>query len=80
MSEQLVRTDPDLVIDDTQVELAERGEEGVTTAEYAMGVVLVITFIVLVIAALQGGWLGGLVQALVKAIFTVITSQLGFLG
>lgn len=58
----------------------ETGEEGVTTAEYAMGVVMVITFITIVILALKQGWLGALVQALVKAIFTLITNQLGLVG
>ncbi len=76
MSELLVGSELDPVTQDDIAELAECGEEGVTTAEYAMGVVLVITFIVIVISALRGGWLGNLVEALVKLIFGVISKQL----
>jgi Flp pilus assembly pilin Flp len=79
MSESLAGTDPDVLAavgEDTEVQTGS-GEEGVTTAEYAMGVVMVITFITIVILALRQGWLGALVQALVKAIFGLITQQLG---
>ncbi len=82
MSESLVATgveELDVVVEDG-VAGVETGEEGVTTAEYAMGVVMVITFISIVILALKQGWLGALIQALVKAIFSLITNQLGLVG
>ncbi len=82
MSESLVGTGVEVLdaeLGDGVVQV-ETGEEGVTTAEYAMGVVMVITFITIVILALKQGWLGALVQALVKAIFTLITNQLGLVG
>jgi len=48
-----------------------------TTAEYAIGVVMVIALVVVIIKAIQGGWLGPLVMTLVQAIFKLITAQMG---
>ena len=53
------------------------GERGMTTAEYAIGVVMVIALVIVVIKAIQGGWLGPLVMTLVQAIFKLITLQMG---
>lgn len=55
-----------------------RRERGMTTAEYAIGVVMVIALVVVIIKAIQGGWLGPLVMTLVQAIFKLITAQMGF--
>ena len=54
-----------------------RRERGMTTAEYAIGVVMVIALVVVIIKAIQGGWLGPLVMTLVQAIFKLITAQMG---
>lgn len=54
-----------------------RPERGMTTAEYAIGVVMVIALVVVIIKAIQGGWLGPLVMTLVQAIFKLITAQMG---
>lgn len=53
-------------------------ERGLTTVEYAVGIVLVITIVGLLIAAAQQGWFMDLVKALIKAIFATITGA--FIG
>ena len=52
-------------------------DRGMTTAEYAIGVVMVIALVIVVIKAIQGGWLAPLIMALVQAVFKLITLQMG---
>lgn len=66
--------DDEWVTDDMVEACSERG---VTTAEYAIGVVLVITVVVLVIQSLKSGWFGQLVEMFVKMLFDVFKTQLG---
>ena len=54
-----------------------RDERGLTTAEYAMGVVMVVVFIGVVIAALKMGFFSQLVQTLVGAIFKMLMRVIG---
>lgn len=56
---------------------AMRGERGMTTAEYAIGVVLVITLVSIVIKALEAGWFGTLVKNLISLVFKTITGSMG---
>ena len=51
-------------------------ERGLTTVEYAVGIVLVITIVGLLIAAAQQGWFMELVKALVGTIFRVLTTAI----
>jgi uncharacterized membrane protein YkgB len=58
--------------------LWRRGNErGMVVAEYAVGVVLVIVLIGVVIAAVQQGWMGTLVQDLVTLLMKEIPRALG---
>lgn len=54
-----------------------RDERGMTTAEYAVGVVLVITIVGLIIKALQAGWFGTLVKTFVTLLFEVLKASVG---
>lgn len=68
----------------TAVEVPDDGgrrstlERGLTTVEYAIGIVLVITIVGLLIKAAGEGWFMTLVKTLVTAIFKAITQ--GVLG
>lgn len=62
------------VVADEAGEVAAPGDErGMTTAEYAVGVVLVITLVTIVIKALQAGWFAALIKTLIGVIFKAIT-------
>ncbi|WP_232549104.1 hypothetical protein [Propioniciclava soli] len=50
-----------------------RDERGLTTVEYAVGLVLVITIVGLLITAANQGWFMDLVKVLVRAIFAAVT-------
>ena len=52
-------------------------ERGLTTVEYAIGIVLVLTIVGLLIKAASEGWFSSLVKNLVGVIFRVITAQIG---
>lgn len=54
-----------------------RDERGMATVEYAIGIVLVVTIVGLIIAAIQGDWFGPLVKILVKAIFDMVKVAIG---
>lgn len=65
------------VVADEAGEVAAPGDErGMTTAEYAVGVVLVITLVTIVIKALQAGWFAALIKTLIGVIFKAITGAL----
>lgn len=55
----------------------ELWERGLTTVEYAIGIVLVLTIVGLLIKAAGEGWFTTLVKNLIGVIFKVITSQIG---
>ncbi len=50
-----------------------RGERGMATVEYAIGVVLVIAIIGAIILSIQGEWFGQLVEKLVGALADSVT-------
>ncbi|MFV0452620.1 MAG: hypothetical protein ACK5LS_10340 [Propioniciclava sp.] len=52
-------------------------ERGLTTVEYAIGIVLILAIVGVLILAVKEGWFMGLVQMLMKAIFDAILSAIG---
>ncbi len=50
-------------------------ERGMTTVEYAIGIVLVLTVIGALVLAAKQGWFAELVKVLFTAIFQVVTKQ-----
>lgn len=58
--------------------LTQLAERGLTTVEYAIGIVLILSIVGLLIRASTQGWFLDLVKALVGTIFQVITN--GILG
>ncbi|MBK8462016.1 MAG: DUF4244 domain-containing protein [Nigerium sp.] len=57
-----------------------RGERGMATVEYAIGVVLVIAIIGAIILSIQGGWFDPLVQKLVQALMESVTDAFALPG
>jgi len=62
---------------ETRSRRASLAERGMTTVEYAIGIVLVITIVGLLIKAAGEGWFMTLVQSLVGVLFRVITTAIG---
>lgn len=52
-------------------------ERGLTTVEYAMGIVLVLSIVGVLITATSQGWFVTLVKGVVQAVFRAITSGMG---
>lgn len=53
-------------------------ERGLTTVEYAVGIVLIIALVAVGVQAAKAGWFMTLVQELIGTIFRLVTSQ--FIG
>lgn len=54
----------------------ELWERGLTTVEYAIGIVLVLTIVTLLIKATGESWFDGLVQGLLNHVFDLIQKAL----
>lgn len=50
-------------------------ERGMATVEYALGVIVVIVLIGVIIAAIQTGTFGALVEQLIEAVMTWVTGM-----
>lgn len=52
-------------------------ERGMVTVEYAIGIVMVLVLVGVMIAAIQQGWFGALVQDLIETFMKFIPKALG---